>query len=109
AVGAVRDEEPTLRIHREAVRRVELARTAAFLSPGLDEFAVLREFDDARVGIAAMAIRDEDVPVRRGDHVGGLVEGIVAVTGGARLAERHEDLPVLVELDDDVAFALLAL
>src|SRR5882672_10219426 len=73
-IRTVGDEEPSLRIHRQPMRRVELARSRALLAPGLDELAVLGEFDDARVGVAAMAVGDEDVAVRRDQHIRWRVE-----------------------------------
>src|SRR6185503_14027571 len=71
AVGAVADEKAALRIHRERVRRVELAGARALLAPGLDELAVLGELHDAGIGLAAMAVGDEDAAVGRDEHVGG--------------------------------------
>ena len=56
-----------LRIHRQRMRNFEFARRRAFLAPGLDELAVLGELHDARVGVAAVAVGDKDVAVRR-DH-----------------------------------------
>src|SRR5262249_50936442 len=50
-VAAVADEDPSLRIDGDCVRRVELAGGRAFPSPRLDELSILRELHDARVGV----------------------------------------------------------
>src|SRR5262249_51766715 len=55
-VVAVADEQPTLRIHGDRMRNIELAACRPFLSPGLDECAVLRELHDPGIRIAAMAV-----------------------------------------------------
>ena len=46
----------------QPMRRVELARARPLLAPLLDELPVLVELDDARVGVAAVAVGDEDSP-----------------------------------------------
>src|SRR5262249_6502598 len=99
---------PALRIHRKPVRGLELTRRGAFLAPGLDELARLVELDDPGIGIAAVAIGNEDVAVRRRDDVGRGVELVWAVAGHARLAERHQHLSVLVELDGRISLLVLA-
>ena len=53
------------------MRLGELARRRAVPSPARDEFTVLREFHDARVGLTAVAVRDEDIAVGTGRDVGG--------------------------------------
>jgi len=63
-VTAIGDEQPSFGIESETMRTVELARSRSLLPPGLDEFPVLGELDDPRVGVAAMAVRDEDIAVR---------------------------------------------
>ena len=62
----------------------------AFLAPGLDELAVLGELHDARVGVAAMSVGDEDVAVRRGHDGGRRVELVRAAARDAGLAERQQ-------------------
>ena len=88
-------------------------------SPGLEEFAVLVEFRDPRV---AVAVGDENVPRRIPGHVGRPIEIIArcpapgtprppAPAARRRLgrrnidrlrlpAQRHQDSPLRVELDD---------
>src|SRR4029077_1248509 len=73
AVAAVADEQAPLRVHRERVRRVELAVRTSLLAPRLDELPFRGELNDARVRVPAVAVSDEDVPVRRGEHIGGPV------------------------------------
>ncbi len=108
AVGAVADEQPSFGIHGEGVGLVEFAGGGAFLPPGLDERPVLREFHDARIGIAAVPVGDENVAVRRGDDIRGPVEGVGAVPGDPGLAQGEQHLALGAELDDLVAFAFLA-
>ena len=59
------------------MRRLELARAGAIVTPGLDELAVLGELHDAGIGglaVSAMAVGHEDVAVRRDHHIGWRVE-----------------------------------
>src|SRR5262249_59010630 len=88
---------------------VELARAAAALAPRLDVGTVLGEFEDAIVGACTMSLRDEDVAVLRNVNVGRLIERIRRgrIASDARLAQRHQHLAVLAELDDGLAFAAL--
>ncbi len=86
----------------------ELARTRTAPSPSLDEFAVPGELDDARIGIAAVAVADKDVAVRRHRDVGRRVEGIRPVAGDTRPAQRHQHLAVRAELEDLMAAAVAA-
>src|SRR5207245_6576320 len=72
-VIAIADEQTAARIHREAVRLIELAGPGAKLAPFLDELAGLVELEDPVVA-GAVALRDEDVAVCRGDDVVGLIE-----------------------------------
>ena len=46
-VVAVGDVEQTLCVENERVRQVEFARSLSFAAPGLDEFAVFVELQDA--------------------------------------------------------------
>ena len=55
-----------------------------------------------------MAVADEDVAVRRDQNGGRHVERVGAVAGHARLAERHQHLAVLIELEHLVALAVPA-
>src|SRR5215813_2336922 len=107
-VAAVADEEPPLRIDCDRMRRVELPGTRAFPAPRLDEFSILREFHDARVGVPAMPIGDEDVTVRRGDNVAWPIKRVGPVAGNSSLAERHQHFSIGAEFEYLVAFAVLA-
>jgi hypothetical protein len=51
------------------VRLVELTLARARGAPGLDELAGLVELDDARVGLLAVAVGDEDRAAWRGADV----------------------------------------
>src|SRR5204863_3710860 len=109
AVAAVADEQPSPGIHGEGVRRVELTAIGSLPAPGLDEPSVLRELHDARVGVSAVSVRDENIAVRSGEHVRWPVEGVRAVSGDPGPAERQEDLSLRAELHDLVAFAVLSI
>src|SRR6185369_11810958 len=89
------------------MRHVELAWPLALLAPLLDVLAILVELDDAVVGIAAVAIGNEDVAVRRHQDVGRRVERVLRGAGDARLTKCHEKLAVLIELHDGVALAVV--
>ena len=58
--------------------------------------------------VAAMAVADEDVAVRRDEDGGRHVERVGTVAGHAGLAERHQHLAVLIELEHLVAFSVPA-
>ena len=105
-VAAVGDEQPALRVEGEPVGRPELAGPKADLAPLLDEVAVLVELQDPpgrtlrRVGVlSAVAVRDEDVAVRRRDHVARLVELARAAARHPRFAQAHQLLALGAELD----------
>src|SRR5438128_503386 len=85
--------------------RFELAAICSLPAPGLDELSVLRELHDARVGISAVPVRDENIAVWSGEHVRGPVESVRAVPGNPGLAEREQDPSLRAELHDLVAFA----
>src|SRR5215813_10957759 len=91
------------------MRGIDLASAAAFLAPGLDEFAGLVEFDDAGIGVAAVSVADENVAIGRDQNRGRSVEGVRTVACRSGLAEREQDLAVGAELEDLMAFAVLAL
>src|SRR5580704_18476653 len=91
------------------MRRVDLARPRALFPPGLDELAVLVEFDDAGIGVAAMPVADKDIAIGRDQHRRRRVELVRTAAGDALLAERHQHLAVRAELEDLVALAVLAL
>src|SRR5262245_26152927 len=107
-VAAVADEDPSLRIDGDGVRRVELAGPLAFPAPRLDEFPVLGKLHDARIGVSAMTIGDENVAVRRGHYVARTIEGVGPVTSNPRLAERHQHLSFRAEFEYLVTLAIFA-
>src|SRR5262249_25506127 len=88
-VAAVADEDPSLRIDGDCVRRVELARGRAFLAPRLDELSILRELHDARVGVPAMSIRHENIPVPRRHYLARTIEGVRPVPSNPRPPHPH--------------------
>ena len=55
---------------RNIVRVIEIARCRSFVTPGLDEAAILGEFDDAAVirDIAAVAIGNKNIAICRDRH-----------------------------------------
>src|SRR5580704_12845681 len=89
-VRTVGDVKPAGRIHGEAVGDVELALSRTVVAPGGDEFAVARIFDDAVVGLVAVAVGNENIAIRRDQDVGWAVELVMAVAGNARLADHHQ-------------------
>ena len=103
AIGHV--QQP-LRVDRDRMRDVELARTGPFLAPRLDEVAVLVELDD--LGLAApMALDHEDLALRPERHVIRLVEQPqmavgVHLAGGVAHAEHEQDASLGAELVDDM-------
>ena len=56
-----------------------------------------------------MTVGDEEVSVRGNSDIVRLAKLIFAGAGNSRRAERHEDLPILVELINHATFAGLAL
>src|SRR5579862_9447632 len=88
---------------------IELALSRTVPAPGLDEFAVARIFDDAVVGLVAVAVGDEDIAVRRDHDVGRPVELVIAIAGDARLADRHQHPPIGTELYRRFAAAIAGL
>src|SRR5215475_13019711 len=94
-VIAVTDKKVSARIHRERVRGVELARSGSLLAPGLDELAVLGEFDDARVGVAAVSVADENITIGCDQNGRRCVERVRGVARRSGLTEREQNLAVL--------------
>src|ERR1035438_6860078 len=70
-VAAVRYVKITLRIGRNIMRIVELARLIATITPRLDPVAIFVGLCDARIDIA---VADEDVPLRAKGYVRWLPE-----------------------------------
>src|SRR5580704_14713500 len=108
-VRPVGDEQPARRIHGQPVGDVELALPGAVVAPGGEEFAVARVFDDAVVGLVAMAVGNENIAVRRDLDVGRYVELVIAIAGNARLADRHQQASIGTELQSRCAPAIAGL
>src|SRR5580704_5728840 len=108
-VRPVGDVKPARRIHSQPMGDVELALSRTMVAPGLDEFAVARIFDDAVVGLVAVAVGDEDIAIRRDYDVGRAVELVIAIAGDARLADRHQHPPIGTEFYRRFAAAIAGL
>ena len=108
-VLAITDKQPPLRVERNGVRHIELARSHAFSSPRLDELSIFIEFHDSgvarRSASSAVSISDEDVAVRSDRNFGRLVEFIEIRSGNTRLAQRRQETSVRAELQDLLPFA----
>src|SRR6266702_2248012 len=105
-VSTVGDKEPPLRIHGDVVRGPEFRRPRSQFAKGLDEFSVLREPGDPRDGIRGsvdglprMALRDEDIAIRRHCHAARFGQGVRRVSGDPRLPEREQHLSLRTELN----------
>src|SRR5438045_690265 len=107
-VVAVCDAQAPLRIHCPRMRGVEFARAGTLLAPGLDQLALLGELHDARVGVAAVTVADENLAVGIRDDRRRRVELVGAGAGDAGLAEPHQLFAVSRELDDLVALVAAA-
>src|SRR5205085_6676835 len=70
------------------------------------ELAILAELHDARIGIAAVAVSDENVAVRRGYDRRWRIELVVAAAGDAGLAKREQKLAVGTEFENLMPLAL---
>src|SRR5271154_4496352 len=73
---------------RDIVRVIEIAGRRSFVTPRLDEAAILGEFDDAGVirRIAAMAIGNKNIAICRDRHTGRSIEGIGTTPADPHLA-----------------------
>ena len=80
------------------------------VAPGFDEFAVLRIFDDAVVGLRyrkiAVAVGDEDVAIRGDENIRRAVELIGSIAGDVRPAQRHQQVAVRSELRNGLVLAV---
>jgi hypothetical protein len=80
------------------------------VAPGFDEFAVLRIFDDAVVGLRyrkiTVAVGDEDVAIRSDENIRRAVELIGSIAGDARPAQRHQQVAVRSELRNGLVLAV---
>src|SRR5580704_1283596 len=95
-------KKPAFGIERQRVGLVEFTGARSQFAPLLDELSVLGEFQNAIVA-APMPFGNKDVAVFRDDHVVRLIE----ITGRCRAAgraERQQQLSVLTELENLVAF-----
>src|SRR5258708_1567412 len=86
---------------------VELAGTLAGLAPLLDELAGMVELHPPHLQIRrdkgrdrGMAVGDENIAVRRRDHIAGRLEMAVIVAALARGAQPHQDLAGWRKLND---------
>jgi hypothetical protein len=72
------------------------------VTPGLDEPAILGEFEDAGIvrGIATMAVGNKDIAIRANRYAGRSIEGIYTTSAHAHFAQRHQHLAILVELEN---------
>src|SRR5215467_9977599 len=103
AVEAIGNVDATQRTAKgDIVRVIEIAGCRSFVTPGLNEAAILGEFEDPAVigGIAAMAIGNKNIAIGRNRHAGWPIEGIRAAPADAHLAKHHQHLAVLVELEN---------
>ena len=103
----------TFRIELERVRSPELARARSCFANRPEELSVFVEDRDSshqiRIGHVRMAFGDIHVTVARiGYHVGGLGQGLRRVTPHAGFPQRHENLALRAELDDNASFILFA-
>ena len=87
---------------RNIVRIIEIARRRSFVTPGLDEPAILREFEDAGIvrGIATVAVGNKDIAICADRHASRPIEDICALTADTHLPKHHQNLTVLVELEN---------
>src|SRR5204863_2450777 len=107
-VGAIADEDPSLRVERDCMRVVELERAGAFGAPCLDELPVLREMHNPSIGFDVdMTIGNVEVAVWRDRQIRRFVEEIWRGSSNARSAERHENLSARRVLEDLIALHVL--
>src|SRR5262249_25746383 len=100
AIGNVDATERTA--DGDIVRIIEIAVPRSLVTPGLDEAAILGEFEDARVlrDIAAVSIGNKNIAICPNCHAGRPVEGVRTTPTNAHLAEHHQYLAVLVDLEN---------
>src|SRR5438128_6749571 len=102
----------TFRIELERMRSPELARARSCFANRPEELSVFVEDRDSshqiRIGHVRMAFGDIHVTAARiGYHVGGLGQGLRRVTPHAGFPQRHENLALRAELDDNASFIFL--
>src|SRR5207247_6563527 len=74
----------------------------------MDKRPSLQKLHDARVGVPAMPISDENIAVRSRHDVARPIERVRPVAGNPGLAERHQHLSFRVELEYLMALAVFA-
>src|SRR5205085_6179519 len=102
-VATVPKKQSAARIHCKRMRAVDLAGSRTFFPPGLDEFAVLGKLHDARIGISAVPVGNENIAVALHEDRRRRVKHIGAVARHAGLAERHQQSALRTEFHDGVA------
>src|SRR5262249_59377966 len=100
AIGNI--DAPQGTTERDIVRIIEIAGCRSFVTPGLDEAAILGEFEDAAVarGIATMAIGNKNIAIGRNRHTGRPIEDICGLAPGAHPPKQRQRLAGLAELDN---------
>src|SRR5712672_3503699 len=95
-------DTPERAANKNVVRIIEIAGSRSFMSPGLDEPAVLGKFNDTAIIrlIRRMAIGDKNIAIGRHRDTGRTIESIRAAAADAHLAKHHQNPAVLVELED---------
>src|SRR5215467_15628442 len=85
----------------DVVRLVELTGCSTFAAPCFDKLAVFGEFHNASGAelVGVMAIRHEDVAIRRDGDAGRPVERIRTIAGHSLLAKHHQNLAVRADLE----------
>src|ERR1700685_321988 len=90
------------------MRRIELARSSAFLPPFHEVYTILIVFDDPIVRVfGAVPIGDKDVPIRSDRHGGWRIESVVIRALDSLFAKRHQYFSVGAELENHIALAVL--
>ena len=103
SVLAVGDIHPLLRTADEdVVRLVEVARRWPLAAPLLDESPVLGELHHASIPgrIRLVAVADEGIAILSDSDAGRPIEHVSSATGDTHLAEHHQYLAVLIELEN---------
>src|SRR5437867_3969888 len=109
-VVAIADKQPPLGIHSQRVGLIELARGASQLPPRFNQLTVLGKFQNTRGATrgAGVTFGDEDVTIRRDEHVVRLKE-VFGIASSARFTQRHEKLAIPAEFENLMAFASLSI
>src|SRR5215472_4175918 len=105
-IPTIGDIDPVLRTANEdVVRLIELFWCRTSVPPSLNEPAVFAEFNNTSGAelVREMAIRDEDVAIRRDGDASRTVECVRAVAGNTRLTQHHQNFAIGVQLEDFLA------